>query len=90
MIIGRVDEAKDDVVGGQIVVLVDNKKLAAVGVGAGVGHGDGAPGVIAGYGFVGKFIAGTTGAEAGRVTALDHKAFNDPVKRSVVIETLLT
>jgi len=65
--------AKDGVVGGKVAVAADDEELAAVGIGARVGRGDGAPGVVdAGEVLVREVIARAASAAAGGVTALQH------------------
>lgn len=66
-----------------------DEKLGAIGIGTGVGHGDGAPVILIGNRFVGKFIAWSAGAIALGVAALDHKTVDDPMENCLVIKTLL-
>ena len=66
-----------------------NKELGTVGVWSGVGHGNGAPAVLFGDGFVGKFVAGATHAGTKRITTLDHEPFDDAVKNDAVVERFI-
>ena len=77
---------KDDVGVGQGIILLHDKELAAVGIWAGIGHGDRAAGVIPAQIFIGKLVAGTAGAVAFGIPALDHETFDDAVKNGVIIE----
>ena len=74
----------------EIIEAVDlaerDKELRAVGVGAAVGHGEHARGVVpqAGHKLVGKTVAGIALAGAERVAALHDKIRHDPVKLKAV------
>src|SRR3989344_2202538 len=77
------------------VVCHIDKKLAAVGVGPRVGHGDGAHRIaIVGRNFVGKLVARAAGTPAclqgvvlaKRVAALDHKARDDAVELGAIVK----
>ena len=85
------DVAEDGVVvGGEGVVGVHDEELAAVGVGAGVGHAEGSFSV--GFGgvavFVFELVAGPAHSGAGGVTALDHEAGDDAVEDDAVVEAV--
>lgn len=54
------DLTKDDVVLRKVIVLVHDEELGAISVGAGVGHGNGATGVLASDRFIVKTVAGST------------------------------
>ncbi len=82
------DLTKDDVVFRKIVILMHDEELGTVGVGTGVGHGNGATSVFTSEGFVCKFVTWSASAGAGRVTALDHEAVNGTVKDGVVVEVV--
>jgi len=65
-----------------------DKKLAAIGVGSGIGHGK-----FAGFGmlerrmkFVGEFVAGAAHAGAMRASALNHEIGNDAVEDQAVVK----
>src|SRR5882724_12292613 len=65
-----------------------DEKLAAVGIGSGVGHRE-----FAGLGmlqrsvkFVGEFVAWAAHAGAVRAAALNHEIGNDAVKNQAVVE----
>src|SRR6185312_1993741 len=84
------DLAEDGVIAGEPVGCRNsNEELAAVSIGAGVGHGE-----FAGFvefvrralGFVRKLIAGTAGASAQRISSLDHEIGNHAMEDSVVVE----
>jgi hypothetical protein len=67
-----------------------DEKLAAVGMGTGVGHGEEAlfPVVEGGMEFVGEFVAGSAAAGTFGTAALDHKIRDHPVEDQVVEEGL--
>jgi len=65
---------------------VHDEKLGAIGVGTGVGHGDGAAGIFARYGLVGKFVARSPTPITVGIAALDHKALDHSVKDGFVVE----
>src|SRR5580704_2862500 len=67
-----------------------DKELAAVGAGAGIGHGEQAvPGMIEVLmKFVGEFVAGAAAAGAFGVAALDHEIRNDAVEDGAIVERL--
>ena len=69
---------------------VRDEKLAAVGVGAGVGHRKRADAVSVGIasGFVAKTIAGASRAGSGWVAALNHKVGNDAMKGHAVVKAV--
>ena len=68
-----------------------DEELGAVGVGAGVRHGEAAGNVEVevGGGFVVEEVAGVAGAVSGVVAALDHEAGDDTMEGSAVIEVLV-
>ena len=63
-----------------------DEELGAIGIGTGIGHGDGAAGILVGYGLVGKFVAGSPTPVTLGIATLDHKAFDDPVKDGIVVK----
>ena len=68
----------------------DDEELAAVGVGAGVGHGQGADLVATGLGqLVLEAVAGTAPAVALRIATLDDELGNDPMEAHAVVEAAL-
>ena len=82
------------------MILVEDEKLAAVGVGTAVGHGDDAA-FVTGAALVELAVACdlvaegaapgalAAGAVALRIAALDHEALHDAVERQAVVETAL-
>src|SRR5713226_9851315 len=69
-----------------------DEELRAIGVGAGVGHGQLARLVEAVWralGFVLELIAGAAEAGASRVAALDHEVGNHAVEDGAVVEPVL-
>ena len=66
---------------------VGDEKLAAIGAGAGVGHGEDAGlGVTEGFvELVCELVAGPAGAVAARIAALDHEVGDDAVKGQAVV-----
>ena len=70
---------------------VGDEELAAVGAGAGVGHGQDAGAVVAQFGgaLVGESITGSPGAGAKGATALDHEVVDHPVELQPVVEAAL-
>ena len=82
---------EDGIILGQAAAVIGqhNKELAAVGIGAGVGHGNRAFGVIQRFRqFIRKSVSRAAGAGAGRVAALNHEAFDHAVKDHAVVETV--
>src|SRR5579864_2529961 len=69
---------------------VGDEELAAVGVGAGVGHGERADLVFAGVvaGFVLETVPGTAAAGRGGVAALNHEVGDDAMKDGAVVEAV--
>src|SRR5689334_11766513 len=67
-----------------------NEKLAAVGVRAGVGHGETADLMLAWivFYFVRELITGTTASGAGGIPALDHEIGNHTMKKRAVVKFL--
>src|SRR6185436_652953 len=65
-----------------------DEELAAVGVGAGVGHRQDARLVVARFRMelVGEVEAGAAGALPERVAPLDHETVDDPMKDDAVVE----
>ena len=63
-----------------------DKKLTAVGVGTCIGHSNGSGRVFAFEGLIGKFITGSAGSVAFRISALDHKTTDDSVKLGVIVK----
>ena len=82
------DFAKDGV---QVVEVwggdVSDEELRAVGVGAGVCHGEDAGAIVSEVGveFVVEAIAGSAAAGAGRVTGLGHEVGDDAVEGGAVV-----
>ena len=65
-----------------------NKKLTAVGIWSGIGHGKYSRALKcqAGNKFIPEFISRTTGAISKRVSSLDHEVGNNPVKRKPIVK----
>lgn len=80
------DMPKDHVVVGKSIVLMHDKKLTAVGIGAGIGHSNSATRVLALKVFIFEFVSGSPTASASGISALDHKALYDAVKDRFVIK----
>lgn len=70
---------------------VGDEKLASVGSGACVGHGENTGNVMleVGAAFVFKFVAGTTATCSCRVSALNHEVGDDAVEGDAVIKSLV-
>jgi hypothetical protein len=66
----------------------DQEELAAIGVGAGVGHGHRADLVAALHRLVREAVAGAAAAGAGGVAALAHEAVDDAVEDDAVVVVL--
>jgi len=64
------------------------KKLAAVGVGAGIGHGQGSSRVGALHRLIGKAVPRPASPRAGGIPALNHEAPNDTVKDDAIVEVI--
>ena len=69
-----------------------DEELAAVGVGAGVGHRQEPAAIVAQAGaeLVGELVAGAARAVAHRAAALDHEAVDDAVEDQAVVEGRFT
>src|SRR5690349_10270267 len=67
---------------------VGDEELAAVGIGSGVGHGEGADFMLIRIapGLVLKFIAGSAAAGAGGIAALDHEVGDHAMKHGAVVK----
>ncbi len=66
--------AKDGIAGGEAVVLVHDKELAAIGVGASIGHGQRAPVVGTFDRLIVKFVSWPASTRASGIPSLDHEA----------------
>jgi hypothetical protein len=69
---------------------MSDEELAAVGIGAGIGHGDHPalmPERISGY-LILEPVSGATPSSPGRVPTLDHEIADDPVKGNAIIKIL--
>ena len=68
-----------------------DEKLGAVGPGTGVGHGENAGAAVTKIGvkFIGKLVSGAAPTALGRVAALKHEIFDNPVKGDPVIVSAL-
>src|SRR6267378_1550680 len=82
--------AEDGVLAGEPAGVGDrDEEVAAVGVGAGVGHGQFAgllEAVFGALGFVGELVAGAAHAGAFGVAALDHELGDDAMEDGAVVE----
>src|SRR5262249_13914836 len=65
---------------------VGNEKLAAVGIRAGVGHGQAADLMFMGIDFVFELVTRAATPGPGRVASLDHEIGDDAMKDGAVIE----
>src|SRR6185437_2053880 len=67
-----------------------NEKLAAVGVGSGIGHRKGPDLVLVGIapGFILEAVAGAAAAGGGRIAALNHEVIDDAMEHGSVVELL--
>ncbi len=63
-----------------------NKKLAAVGVWAAIGHGDSSSCVLSFKRLIVEFVARPPCAVAVWISALDHKAFYDTVENCSIVK----
>ena len=88
LVAGYLHRQRINILGRRLAVLYD-KKLAAVGVGTGIGHAQRPAEVVQfAAALILKFFPVYTlaaRAGAGRVAALDHKIFDDPVEDQPVV-----
>ncbi len=67
-----------------------DEELAAVRIRTRVGHRQCPPSVLARHRLVGEAVAGPSAAGAGRIAALNHESFDNPVEDDAVVEAIVS